>query len=153
MPRAPNAPSSAAVVSVASCASSTTSSRSPARVPSARCASASPALRRTIAAANAPSSLESNCVGPQLLFDLGVLVEELARRDPLGPPGAPPELREPAGVDAVLDGPHHEVAQLGAEPAKRPHVGHERVGPVGAEAVADAALEQFADDRDRARRP
>ena len=52
----------------------------------------------------------------------------------------------PARVDAVLDGPHHEVAQLGAEPAERTHVGHERVGPLGAEAVADAALEQLADD-------
>ena len=134
------------MVSVASCASSTTSSRSPARVPSARSrlgiAGAAPHDRRR----ERPELARVELRRPQLLLDLGILREERARGDPLGPPGAPPELREPGRVDAVLDGPHHEVAQLGAEPAERAHVGRERVGPLGAEAVADAALEQLADD-------
>ena len=84
--------------------------------------------------------------GAQLLLHLGVLGEESGRGDPLGARRPLAETGERRGVDAVLDRPHHEVAQLGAEPAQRAHLGRERVGPGGAEAVADAALEELAHD-------
>ena len=90
----------------------------------------------------------------QLLLHLGVLREEAGRRDPLGPRRrARRAWRASRGVDAVLDRAHQEVAQLGAEPAQRPHLGRERVGPRRAEAVADAALERARRRSGRARRP
>ena len=84
--------------------------------------------------------------GAQLLLHLGVLGEESGGGDPLGARRPLAEARERRGVDAVLDRPHHDVAQLGAEAAQGAHLGRERVGPGGAEAVADAALEELADD-------
>ncbi len=145
-PRAANAPSRAAVASVASCASSTTRSRSPARVPRAADAAGSPVLRRTIAAANAASSAESNCVGRSCSLTSAYSARKLGRGDPLGARRTLAETRERGGVDAVLDRTHQEVAQLGAEAAQRAHLGRERIGPGRAEAVVDAALEELADD-------
>ena len=84
--------------------------------------------------------------GAQLLLHLGVLGEESGGGDPLGPRRPLAETGEGRGVDAVLDRPHHDVAQLGAEPPQGTHLGRERVGPGGAEAVADAALEELAHD-------
>ena len=84
--------------------------------------------------------------GAQLLLHLGVLGEESGGGHPLGARRLLAETGEGRGIDAVLDRPHHDVAQLGAEPAQGAHVGRERVGPCGAEAVADAALEELAHD-------
>ena len=54
--------------------------------------------------------------GPGEGGDLVVLAEHLRRGDPLGPAVLRAEGGEPVGLDAVLDGPHEQVAQLGTEP-------------------------------------
>ncbi len=84
--------------------------------------------------------------GAQLLLHLGVLGEEPGRGDPLGTPGPLAESGERLGVDAMLDRPHHDVSELGPEAAQGANLGRERLGPDGAEPVADAALEELADD-------
>ena len=145
-PRRANAPSNAAVASVASCASSTTISRSPARVPSAADAAASVVLRSTIAAAKAPSSAESNWLGRTCSFTSAYSSRKAAAathsgRSARSPSPASAGASTPCSTARIMRSRSSE-----RNPRRRPHLGHERLGPRGPEPVADAALEEVADD-------
>src|SRR5690606_32539660 len=77
--------------------------------------------------------------GPQLLLHLGVLFEECCRGHPFGAAGSLAQSGERRWVDAVLECAHREISKFGTEPPEHSHLWHERLGPCGAESVADAA--------------
>ena len=84
-------------------------------------------------------------VWAQLSHDLQILRLEVGCRDPFRPTALPAELPQFRRRQVVFRCPHHELAQLSAEPAQAAHVGSERLGPAGAGAVVDVTGKQLAD--------
>ena len=108
---------------MSSWASSTTTSRRPARQPVERLGVGLEVVGR---GAEDPGRVE----GPRRRQrgDLVVLAQHVRGRHPLGPVVRPAEPGEVLGVEAELDGPHQQVAQLTAEGAGGQGQVH-RVGP------------------------
>jgi len=84
-------------------------------------------------------------VGAGCAYNRDVLVDEVGRGGPLWMPQPLAERTELRGVDAVLGRAHHELAQLGAEPAESPHVWPEHLRPARTAALGEVPVEQAGD--------